>query len=346
MLKHDTKRSTTIMLFGLLLIGALAPARVAAQMHSGSDADIEAYIERTGEILMRAADFVADAPNPRSIRILEEARHSHRRSQEYMMGGQGRMAFAHSQRARDGAQQAARIARELAGDMERLQRRLERYLELRERVGERVRESGDERAMRFLTESEQQARRARDLQQQGDVALGLQVLHGAEDMLGRAARLAFEGAGNGRMERELERTRLYLERVSGEVGPDPEAQEMLTSARMALGRAEDAAGRGQVIRALNSLQLAQRLASRAAAGDEQLDAEQVRHQLERFEERLARVRDEIGDGPGDGARQALERAEVHRERARQMLDQGKLEAAMRQIKAGFDLLAAAHETGG
>ena len=262
------------------------------------------------------------------------------------MGGQGRMAFAHSQRARDGAQQAARIARELAGNNERLNRRLERYLELRERVGERVRESGDDRALRFLTESEQQARRSRDLQQQGDVALALQMLEGAEDMLARAARLAFEGGGQGRMEREIERTRMFLERVSAQVAGDPEAEEMLTSARMALQRAEQAGAQGHVMRALNSLELAQRLAGRAAASDESLDAEQVRHQLERFDERMARVRERMGDRPDDAARQALERATVHRERAAQMLDQGKLEAAMRQIKAGFDLLAAAHEAGG
>ena len=97
-MKHITTALAS-MLASLVLLVAVTPA--TAQM--GSDAErLQAYIEQTGEILARAADFVADAPNPRSLRILEEARYSHRRSMEHAMAGQGRMAFAHSQRAREG----------------------------------------------------------------------------------------------------------------------------------------------------------------------------------------------------------------------------------------------------
>ena len=336
-------RATQVILSILIIIGVSVPALAQG---TGSTDRLEEYIENTAQILERASDFVSDAPNPRSIRILEQAFVSHRRSIELAQAGQPRMALAYSQKARQGAQQAARIARELSGNSERLQRRLERYMELRDRVSERVRESGDERALRFLRESEQQARRARDLQKQGDAALALQVLKGAEDLLARAARIAFEGAGAGRLERELERTRAFLENVAGEVGDDPAANELMTSARMALRRAEDAAAQGQIMRALNSLQLARRLASRAAATDESLDVDAVERQIERFDERFQRVSERVSDSGSQQAQQALERARVHRDRAGELLGEGKLEQALRQIRAGFALLAAANDLAG
>jgi len=332
-------------LLGLFVVSMLAPATVSAQTDVES---LRAYIERTAEILHRSADFVTDAPNPRAVRMLEQARLAHVRSIELAQAGQPKSSFLYSQRAREGAQKAARIARESAGNAERLQRRLERYMELRERVTERVRESGDERALRFLRESEQQARRARDLQQQGDPELALQVLKSAEALLGRAARIAFEGAGAGRLERELQRTRDFIDRVAGNIGDDPAAAELLTSARMAMLRAEEAARQGQAMRALNSLQLARRLAGRAAAAsqDERLDEAGVQNQIERFDERFDRVSERVADSDSAPARQALERARVHRERAANLLGEGKLEPALRQIKAGFDLLASANELAG
>jgi hypothetical protein len=332
-------------LLGLFLVSMFAPATASAQTDAES---LRTYIERTGEILRRSADFVSDAPNPRAVRMLEQARLAHARSIELAQAGQPKSAFLYSQRAREGAQKAARIARESAGNAERLQRRLERYMELRERVTERVRESGDERALRFLRESEQQARRARDLQQQGDPQLALQVLKSAEDLLARAARIAFEGAGEGRLERELQRTRDFIERVSGTISDDTAAAELLTSARMALGRAEEAARQGRAMRALKSLQLARRLAGRAAAAsqDERIDESGVQLQIERFDERFDRVRERVAESGSAPAQQALERARVHRERAANLLGEGKLEPALRQIKAGFDLLAAANELAG
>lgn len=334
-----------IFLLGLFALSMLAPATVSAQ----TDVErLRVYIERTAEILQRSADFVSDAPNPRAVRMLEQAKLEHDRSIELLGADQPKSSFLHSQRAREGAQKAARIARESAGNAERLQRRLERYMELRERVSERVRESGDERALRFLRESEQQARRARDLQQQGDPELALQVLKSAEDLLGRAARIAFEGAGAGRLERELQRTREFIERVSGNIGDNSAAAELLTSARMAMHRAEEAAQQGQPMRALNSLQLARRLAGRAATASqsEHLDEAGVRRQIERFDERFDRVSENVADSGSAPAQQALERARVHRERAANLLSEGELEPALRQIKAGFDLLSAANELAG
>ena len=227
------RRTILVLLAGLFVVAASVPALAQGGPGGTTDADrLQAYIEQTGAIIERARDFVSDAPNPRAVRILEQAQQMHLRSIELAQDGQPKMAFAHSEKARTGAQQAARISRELAGDSERLQRRLERYMELRDRVIEQVRESGDERALRFLQESTQQARRARDLQNQGDAELALQVLKGAEELLAKAARIAFEGAGAGRLEREMERTRACSSNGSGsDVGGEPGCQPNSSTVR-------------------------------------------------------------------------------------------------------------------
>ena len=49
-------------LLGLFVVSMLAPATVSAQTDVES---LRTYIERTGEILRRSAEFVSDAPNPR-----------------------------------------------------------------------------------------------------------------------------------------------------------------------------------------------------------------------------------------------------------------------------------------
>ena len=330
---------TSAVLAAAMVLGTLiAPSPASAQ---NSD-QLAEYMARTGEIVAMAGDLVRETESPLARRVHDEALRLHTQSMHMGQGGQNRQAFNFSRRARTAAQYAARLAREARGQQERAQLRLERYTDFRDQILDRAREAENERALRFIRESEQQAARARDHYRQGDFDLSLSLLDPAEAMLTRAARLLFEGGG-GRLERELERTRAYLDRMTESVSTEA-AGDLLESARASFARAEEFQKLGQPLRALHALRLARNLAGQAAstAGDD-IDTGAVQQQLERWDARFEAVAEQVRESGARSAVDALDRARHHRDRAGRRLDDGEPEQALRQIKAAFDLLNEASE---
>jgi hypothetical protein len=268
------------------------------------------------------------------------------------MDGHAAQAFQLSRRVRTAAQQALRLARESQGLRERAQQRLERYREFRDQILDRARDANDERVMRFIRESEEQARRAGEQYGQGNYAMAMNLIEPAEALLARAARLLFEGGGAERLERELERTRAFIELIAERLaaqsdGGSDGARDLLDSARDALGRAEDFYQAGQPLRCLHSLRLARRLAGQAGETVlETANAEDVRRQLERWDERYELVADRVAESNNAAARSTLDRARHHRDRAQQRLEAGEIEPALRQLRAAFDLLNEASDLTG
>jgi hypothetical protein len=331
-----------VLLLGLVTL--LAPGRAAAQ---GGE-QVDRYLERTGEIVAWAAERVQESDSQQARRVLDEAWRLHERAHAQADQGRGGVALRTSRRARDAAQHAVRLAREARGHDERAQQRLERFGELRDQIGERAREAADERALRFVREAESQAARARDHYHRGNFDLAVNLLEAAEDLLARAARLVFEGGGGERLAREVERTGQVIARVEERLGDrgetDGAAADLLRNARAALRRAEDLAGGGRTMRALQSLRLARRLAAQAASatrGD--LDATAVQMQIDRWDGRHEQVAARVQESDLALATETLARARDHRDRAAALLAADDLEPALRQIKAALDLLNKANE---
>jgi len=335
-----------LILAAVLLSSALPCAGGARAQNHGQ---VEQYVSRTGEIVAWAADLVRESDSQRARRVLDEAGRLHDRSLQLLADARPALAYGTSRRARQGAQQAARFARAAQGQEERARVRLERYRDLRDQIGDRAREAGDERALRFVHESEQQALRAGDHYRQGNFEMALQLIEPAEAMLTRAARLLFEGGGGERLEREWERTREFIERTAERLAAADGAaadtgDDLLRTARDALARAREAADRGQPLAALQSLRLARRLAGQAASTvADDLQPEAVAEQLERFDARAEAVAERVQDAGSHQAEQLLERARHHRDRAGQLLDSGELEQSLRQLRAAFDLLNEAND---
>ncbi|MBD3220505.1 hypothetical protein GF314_04615 [bacterium] len=328
----------------LILAGVmLLTPGVASAQHTGQ---LTEFIERTAELLDWAADQVGVSESQQARRVLEEAYRLHERSLDLADAGRPMAALSASRRARETSQHAVRLARRSRSQEARLQQRLERLQEYRDQVRERAREAGDERALRFVREAESHGHRALDHYQQGNYDLALHLVESAEDLLARAARLLFEGGGPERLQREIERVRAAIDRIADRLRDrdDTAARGLLDAAEEALVQAEDHAGRGQPLRAMQSLRLARQLAGQAASTEQGgLDAETVRSQIERWDDRYDQVAESVADSGSDPARETLERARRHRDRAAEHLDADALEAALRQIKAAFDLLNEAQD---
>ena len=325
----------------MVLAGILLTPPAVAQ-HGGEQ--LQRYLERTAEIVAEANDVVQETDSQRARRVMQEASHLHHRSMDMAMNGMGGQALLTSRRARAAAQHAVRLARESQNHAERALQRLERSREFRDQILDRARDAGDERALRFIRESEEQAQRAHDQYRQGNYAMSINLLDPAEALLARAARLLFEGSGAERLTREIERTRALIESTADrlaarEDGGGEGAQDLLQSAREAQERAGEFQQRGQSLRALHSLRLARRLATQAGeAVRETISPEAVTQQLERWDERHEVVAERVRESGSQPAAEVLERARHHRDRAEERLQADDLEPALRQLRAAFDLL--------
>ena len=325
--------------FLVLTLAGSATSKATAQM-TGAE-QIRTYIERTEELLIWARGLVTETQSVPARRVLGQAADLHRRSMDLMSNGHMLEALGVSRRSRAAMWHAVRLAREAMGLEERIRIRVERFRDQHGQLMERAIDAGDRQALEFLRRSEHIAIRAREQYHQGDFKLAWKMLEQAGDLMRRAARLLADGANPERLELEMDRTRMLIERTRDSLGddPDPQARKLLAEAEEALTRARAGMDQGHPGRALQMTGLARRLALRAASlGGSGPDEEAVRRQLDRFDERSGRVADQVREADSKQARDLYERALQHRVRAAEALVGGDREMALRQIKAAHDLL--------
>ena len=246
-------------------------------------------------------------------------------------------ALGVSRRSRAAMWHSVRLARESMGYEERIRIRAERFRDQHSQLTERALEAGDRQALEFLRRAEHNANQAREQYHQGDFKLSWKMLEQAGDLMRRAARLLADGTTPERLELEMERARMLIERTRDNLAgqPRPQALRLLAEAEESLVRAHEGMDQGQPGRALQMTGLARQLAIRAASlSDGGPDEEAVQRQLERFDERSARVADGVRDSGSKQARDMYEKALRHRTRAAEALADGDREMALRQIKAG------------
>lgn len=329
------------LVFGFLALAlvGIIPSMAVAQMGSGEQ--VQAYIERTAELLVWARGLVADTQSVPARRVLGQAADLHLRSKRIMDAGHMLEALGVSRRSRAAMWHSVRLAREAMGLEERIRIRVERFRDQHGQLMERATEAGNKQAIEFLRRAERSAIRAREQFHQGDFKLSWKMLEQAGDLMRRSSRLLADGTSPERLEHEMERTRMLIERTRDSLGddPDPQALKLLAESEEALVRARQGMDKGHPGRTLQMTGLARRLALRAAslAGD-QPDEEVVRRQLERFDERFGRVSDLVRDSGSKQVRDMCERALRHRDRAVEAAAEGDREMSLRQIRAAHDLL--------
>jgi len=330
--------------FFMLVMAGLTPGLATAQ--GNGQEQIRAYLERTEDLLIWAKEVVSETQSVPARQVLSQAADLHRRSQNLLGNGRDLEALGVSRRSRAAVWHAVRLARESMGYEERIRIRAERFRDQHSQLTERALEAGNRRALEFLQRAEQNANRAREQYHQGDFKLSWNMLEQADDLMQRAARLLADGTTPERLELEMERARMLIERTRENLtgNPDPLALRLLAEAEESLARAREGMDQGQPGRALQMTGLARNLAVRAyALGAGGPDEEAVRRQLDRFDERAARVADAVRDSGSKQARDMYEKALGHRTRAAEALAEGNGEMALRQIKAAHDLLGQAED---
>lgn len=329
--------------FVAAVMAAVVLAAGRPVLAQGPASELGAYLDRTDELLDWAAGLVRDTGSDQARQVLSQARQLQQRSRDLAARQRLLDAFAVGRRARDAMWHAVRLAREAAGLEERIRLRAERFADQHAQLADRARDGGGPpRALELLDQARENARRARERTQQGDLEMAWKLLEQADDLLRMAARLLAESTGPERVEQELERSRQIVDGAADRLaapGTPAQALSLLEDARDALTRARDAASGGDAGRALNLAGLARRLAQRALAeGGGQPDTTAIEHLLSRFDERAAAVAGRVRDAGDNKSRHAFERAREQREAAGRSLAEGKTAIALRQARSAHDLM--------
>ena len=303
--------------------------------------DLADYIDRTGELLQWAKELVLETENIPARRVLREAADLHERSLGLVAESRPYLALGVARRARSAVWLAVKLAREALNFEERVRISAERFRDRHGQLLERARDARNEPALSVLRQAENQAQRAREQYLQGDARLAFEYLENAEQLLHRARRLLDEGGSPDRLEQDLERTRILIERTRERLGDraDHSSRKLLEEAVQALDRAQEHMAQNQPVRARHMLGMAHRLARQAAdqAGHKPADDSVVR-QIERWDNRSARVEDKIREADSRPAIKAYRRALEHRRRAGDSLAADEIEQALRQIRAAHQML--------
>ena len=332
--------ASLIALAALLILSA-APATAQVSVDAAPD-----VLARTDEILQDLAPLIQESDSEQARRIFDDAVQKQQQAKRLLTDGRPGFAVTVSMRAREAARQAERLARGSLNYEERVRNYLDRLMDLYDQVKDRAQETGNEQAMRFVREAENQYHRAREQYRQTHYQQAFALLQSAEKQLNRAARILFESGGAEHLERELDRTSELIALAADRLAEvnDPALADLLRKADENLGRARRAMGDQQPLMAMRFARQARDQAQRVMR---QLgsapDADGVTAQIERFDEQVSRVAEQVQDSGEQDAGRLLNRAVDMRDQAQTALEQGELERSLRQIRTALNLLRQAAE---
>lgn len=332
---HPGPRITLLCLVLVALAAGFAPAAHA----QGGGNRVEEELQRTDEVLARAADLVRESDSARARDLLEQAFRIQAEARGHFGNGRMLQAGRLTLEARALGARAATLARDDGASRTRAERELERAIREIGHARERLATGASREADALLDQAAGLAERARGAfgEQQYEASLRLAVA--SQRLVAQALVLGGANAGR-RLDRELERTDLLLERVGTIVheSGDAAAGALLESAHAMQRRAHEAARDGHPREAMVRTREARDLANRARAslgGAE--DHAAVEAAVAATDAALARAADLVRASDSRAAATLLERAQDHQSRAHAALDAGDLRRAMAQTRVARNL---------
>ncbi len=323
----------------VLALLALAAGFAPSPAHAQGGNRVQEELQRTDEVLARAADLVRESDSARARDLLETAFRIQADARGHFGNGRFVQAGRLTLEARALGARAATLARDDGASRMRAERELERAVREMGHARDRLTPGASREADALLDQAAALAERARGAfaEQQYEASLRLAVA--SQRLVAQALVLGGANAAR-RLDRELERTDLLLERVAPVVreSGDAAAAALLESAAAMQRRAHEAARDGHPREAMVRTREARELANRARTslgGAE--DRAAVEAAVAGTDAALARATDVIRASDSRAAAVLLERAREHQSRAHAALDAGDLRRAMAQTRVARNL---------
>jgi len=334
------KRFITIHILILALMTGLE-ASVSAKGGGGGQGDprvdrIRMEMEQTDQIIERAKDAVDVSKAPAAKLALEKAMQLQQRARDEFQKGNLNGYLAASKLTRDArnlAKKALVASRYSEQNEDRVLARLDRVQDLLDRAREMLNDSDNKRMRPLFDLAVDNMDKAWQFYRSNQHRVALKLADHVESTARRIMQASGRGPGTagqytGRMEnleRHMERLRQRMQ--DGECGSEA-AKKFMEQAERAAQISREAAARGDVDIAFESLQQAQRLASEAAGYCE--NGYQLQHQYERMKARLDDLSEEVPSGTT--AHEILDQATRQLELAKQKIRDEEFDAAAAALR--------------
>ncbi len=367
MVKADLKRLALAGLALAITSAAVVPALEHAQARTPqgvltqADSDrIQSELERTDQVLIRAADHLRDCESIRGRSLLREGRRiqsdawarfrSRGESPEERRRDQA-AAIRLTRSARDLAIKAIEACQVDFKAHQSIISMLESTQELAAEAGEAVRLSGSMDARRLLDAGVRQLEHAGDAYRSREMRRAITVGAAARRLIQRAVQRAQMDAGAGgaeRAERALDRTDQIIREMAGPIGRgDRRVTALMDRARVEQDQARSLYREGRFEQALRLTQTARRSVLDAWWQAQRApDPDRVMRALEVVERVLQETGPEILRSGAPEALKLLEAAEGQVESAHTFLAQGDAVKAARAVRTADSLLRRASEGAG
>ena len=316
---------------GLICLAAALP--VAAQTGDGSRVRVE--LERTDELLQRAAEVVRQSGNPRAIADLQLAMQVQATAWEHFRTQRFLLAHERTMQARELGGRAVRVTQQ-QGTAEQLARRmLDDALAKLERGRECAGDPPSDQEQRLLQVAGSRLEQAREAFHETKYRISI-------DMSTQVRRMADELCArrpDQHVAEVLEGVRSLLQRAQSDLGAcGPQATTLLERATAQLTRAEEQARSGNHDAAVRLADQAKGLVLQALRDCQQTpSAADVDRILEEATAALERIAAAVRDGGNADATTLLDNAYGHLQRARDLRERGKLRQTLAEVRVARNL---------
>lgn len=237
-----------------------------ARDQSGLEQEAGRAIERVAHLLDEALVMAGEHPDPRTDRLLDEARSHLERAREQYQARQFAVAIELALAAERLVRQALDLGERGDVNPERVLRELERTDRLLERASPEIRDSGNERAMRLLDQAIELQMRAHRQFDERRPLVAMRLTREAREQVLHALRMVEGPADPAGVEKALAQTDELIERVESEVRASgiEEANRLLDAGLDHQQRARDLFKEGRLNPALAQTRVARNLVLEAA----------------------------------------------------------------------------------
>lgn len=345
-MKHG-RTVLTVAFVALLVVAAPHLATSARAQVDDGRARLEQELQRTDEIIQKAAEQVRDAGNSQAALLVKQAIETQKEAHNSFRGGRFIVCAAQTRAAREMAQKALAILLRPEERTERVEQELQRTDEMIQAVREEASPDWPETALALLDGAERQQQKAWEFYRAGDLRPALRLTLQVREHLRKLQNLL----PNGGAERFRERFEKVAELVrhalrEAEDSGRKRRMQLAERAQEMLMRAKESAGSGRVRPAIRQLEQAERLAEQSLrleggqGGAQEFDAG-----MARYAERLEQLQMRLADHPSREASRLMEESTEHHRLAREQAGakDGTPEQAMAELRIANRLLERAFE---
>jgi len=314
-----------------------------ARLDTQTEGQLTRTVESTYEKLIRLREVIIENAirDHQTLKLMEEAKNLLEKSTINAKQLHFQLALKLATSSRNLANRAEERVRRILRVKEVAGRKIASMERLLERVRERVDREQDESIAKRIAIAERELERARRFVREGEYQKARQAIDTTEKILRSLARNA-EGIDSQRIQRRIEETYRLLDRAMETIANtetvNPRAEEALAEAKALLNKSQEALMNDRKAESMRLVEQARKMILNVTRKlKREANAEDIMRRIEEVEKMRSEVREISRNCTKKGIERLFERAEVHINRAKEMLRGKRLDQASAEVQITINI---------